>query len=123
MNNPAQNHYDAFLAGSYAWISRGLDEQIRKNKIFFSSHSVTPHDNRIAIDLGAGCGFQSVPLGQIGYSVTAVDFCQPLLDELRSHAGALQIITALLNPAFIPVFLYSDSGIFTVWNMRTRNQR
>ena len=103
MNNPAQNHYDAFLAGSYEWINGGLDDQVRKNKIFFSSHSVTPRDNRIVIDLGAGCGFHSIPLAQLGYSVTAVDFCQPLLDELRSHAGALPIVTVQSD-----VLLYSS---------------
>jgi 2-polyprenyl-3-methyl-5-hydroxy-6-metoxy-1,4-benzoquinol methylase len=92
MTNPAQNHYDTFLAGRYSWISGGLDEQVRKNKKFLSSPSVRPDNNRVAIDLGAGCGFQSLPLAQLGYSVIAVDFSWPLLDELRSHAGTLPIV-------------------------------
>jgi hypothetical protein len=29
----------------------------------------------------------------LGFSVTAVDFCQPLLDELHTKAGALPIVT------------------------------
>ncbi|MFA5266678.1 MAG: class I SAM-dependent methyltransferase [Methanoregula sp.] len=93
MTGTAQTHYDVFPAGSYAWISGGLDVQVRKNKKFFSSHSIMPRDNRVAIDLGAGCGFQSIALAQIGYSVTAVDFCQSLLDELRSHTGSLPVET------------------------------
>ena len=70
-----------------------MEEQVRKNQDFFSSHGITPDDNPVAIDLGAGCGFQSVPLARRGYSVTAVDFCGSLLDELRSHAGDLPIVT------------------------------
>ena len=92
MNNPAQDHYDSFLAERYAWISGGMDHQIRKNKDFFSTHSVTPRNNCIAIDLGAGCGFQSMSLALLGYSVIAVDFSGPLLDDLRSHAGTLPIV-------------------------------
>ncbi len=93
MFNPAKTHYLGFLAGSYAWISGGQDEQVRKNEKFFSAHAITPFDNRVAIDLGAGCGFQSVPLALIGYSVTAVDFCQPLLEALRTYAGSLPVET------------------------------
>jgi SAM-dependent methyltransferase len=93
MTNTVLTHYDTFLAGSYAWIRGGLDEQAQKNKKFFSSHSILPRDNRVAIDLGAGCGFQAIPLAQLGYSVTAVDFCQPLLDELRRDAGSLPVET------------------------------
>lgn len=93
MNDSVKAHYDAFLAGCYSWISGGPDGQIRKNREFFSSHGIIPGDNRVAIDLGAGCGFQSVPLAGLGYSVTAVDFCGSLLDELRLYAGDLSIQT------------------------------
>jgi SAM-dependent methyltransferase len=107
MHKAAQTHYDAFLAGSYSWISGGTEEQIRKNRDFFSSHSITPEGNTVAIDLGAGCGFQSVPLAGLGYSVTAVDFCGSLLDELRSHAGDLPIPT-----------IQSDILNFSSWSGR-----
>jgi SAM-dependent methyltransferase len=92
MSNTARYHYDTFLAETYGWISGGEDVQVRKNKDFFTSHSVTPRYNRVAIDLGAGCGFQSIPLAQLGYSVIAVDFSLPLLDRLRTHAGDLPIV-------------------------------
>jgi SAM-dependent methyltransferase len=107
MNNDVQVHYDAFLAGRYTRISGGRKEQVRKNQKFFSSHTIMPHDNRVAIDLGAGCGFQSVPLAILGYSVTAVDFCQPLLDELRTHKGDLPIET-----------IRSDILTFSSWTGR-----
>lgn len=93
MTGTAQAHYDAFLAANYAWISGRPGDQVRKNKKFFSSHSVMPRNNRSAIDLGAGPGFPSIALAELGYSVTAVDFCQHLLDELRLHAGSLPVET------------------------------
>jgi SAM-dependent methyltransferase len=93
MNTIVQAHYNTMLAGSYTWISGGWEAQVQKNQKFFSFHAVTPRDNRVAIDLGAGCGFQSVPLARLRFSVTAVDFCVTLLEELRSQAGALPIVT------------------------------
>jgi protein-L-isoaspartate O-methyltransferase len=95
MENNTRTHYDTFLAGKYAWISRGQHGQIRRNREFFLTHDIVPHDNPAAIDLGAGCGFQSVPLAQLGFSVTAVDFSKPLLEELRTQSGALPIVTVL----------------------------
>jgi predicted RNA methylase len=93
MTHAVQDHYNIFLAGNYTWMCGGWEEQIRINRHFFSSHTVMPRDNGVAIDLGAGNGFQSVPLAMLGYSVTAVDFCQPLLDALRTNAGDLPIVT------------------------------
>ncbi len=47
----------------------------------------------MAIDLGAGSGFQSVPLAGFGFSVVAVDFSSTLSAELRERAGNLSIRT------------------------------
>jgi SAM-dependent methyltransferase len=107
MHKDVQTHYDTFLAASYAWISGSMEEQVRKNRIFFSSHGITPGDNPAAIDLGAGCGFQSIPLAGLGYSVTAVDFCGSLLAELRIHAGDMTIKT-----------IQSDILHFSSWSGR-----
>jgi 2-polyprenyl-3-methyl-5-hydroxy-6-metoxy-1,4-benzoquinol methylase len=46
-----------------------------------------------AVDLGAGFGMHSLPLARRGYRVIAIDTCEPLLQELRSRAGALLIGT------------------------------
>lgn len=89
-----RNHYDAFLAGRYAWIAGGETDQIRKNSDFFRDRGVIPGDGRIAVDLGAGCGFQAIPLARGGFMVKAVDFCETILQELRQRAGSLPIVTA-----------------------------
>lgn len=88
-------HYDRFLAGKYSWISGGADEQIRKNTAFFQMRGIDRGSGRTAIDLGAGCGFQAIPLARAGFSVLAVDFCGSLLDELKVRAGTLPISTIL----------------------------
>jgi SAM-dependent methyltransferase len=93
MADTARSHYNGFLAGKYSWISGDPGEQVRTNREFFSGHAIKPGNNKGAVDLGAGCGFQSVALAQLGYSVTSVDFCDAMLEELRIHAGTLPVET------------------------------
>ena len=78
----AKRHYDRFLAGYYLWMAGGFEGNAERNRQFISAHQIRPGHRGIAIDLGAGCGFQSVPLEEAGFRVTAVDFCRPLLDEI-----------------------------------------
>jgi len=44
-----------------------------------------------ALDLGAGSGFQAIPLAEAGFTVTALDLSQVLLTELAGEAGALPV--------------------------------
>ncbi len=41
------------------------------------------------LDVGAGPGFLSIILTELGYSVTAADFAEAMLDEARRNAGEL----------------------------------
>ena len=86
-----QEHYDRFLAEHYPWMAGGFEENAEKSRRFFSSQGIVPHDTRVAIDLGAGCGFHAIPLAGAGFTVHAVDLCQPLLDELAARADGLPI--------------------------------
>jgi SAM-dependent methyltransferase len=86
-----QLHYDRFLAEQYLWMAGGFDANITRNRNFFAGQGLLPHGSRAAVDLGAGCGFQSIPLAEAGYSVAAVDFCLPLLAELKDRAGTCSI--------------------------------
>lgn len=104
MDVTARIHYDAFLARMYSWMLGSIDDQVQKNRAFFSGHAVIPQDNHTAVDLGAGNGCQAIALAQLGYSVTAVDFCNALLEELRMHAGDHRIGT-----------LHGDIRDFSLW--------
>ena len=86
-----KEHYNSVLADVYAWMSGGFEQSIERNLKFFREHNVIPQGSTVAIDLGAGCGFQSIPLSQLGFKVTAIDLESKLLDELKANASSLNI--------------------------------
>ena len=88
----SKEHYARVLSGVYSWMSGGFDAALERNARFFAGNDVTgPKSSGKAIDLGAGCGFQAIPLAELGFEVTAIDLDAGLLEELRRHAGALEI--------------------------------
>ncbi len=86
-------HYNEVLSDVYSWMFGGFENGIQRNIEFINKHKLTPQGSGIAIDLGAGCGFQSIPLARAGYTVTAIDLDTKLLDELKRNSGDLEIIT------------------------------
>jgi SAM-dependent methyltransferase len=86
-----RSHYNALLARKYAWMAGGFEANVAQNSRFFADHAIRPSGNGIAIDLGAGCGFQSIALASAGFKVTAVDFSQEMLDMLSDHTMSPQI--------------------------------
>lgn len=88
-----KKHYDRVLSDVYSWMFGGFDNGIRKNQDFFEKYNISPIKSGVAIDLGAGCGFQSIPLAQIGFSVIAIDLDEKLLRELKDNSERLQIAT------------------------------
>jgi precorrin-6B methylase 2 len=86
-----KQHYANVLADVYSWMLGGFDLALDKNAQFFQLHNISPKESATAIDLGAGCGFQSIPLANRGFSVTAIDLDQTLLNELKANASNLDI--------------------------------
>lgn len=101
-----KEHYDNLLAPYYSWISGGSGLKFGENRKFFQSHGIRPALSGVAADLGAGSGFQSIPLSQSGFKVIAIDWSHDLLMELKAHAEGMSIVTIednLLNfTAYIP---------------------
>lgn len=87
----AKEHYERVLAPYYTWMSGGNDLKLNENREFFKSLNVRPSGSGIAVDLGAGCGFQSVPLAELGFNVWAFDLCSKLLTELKENARNLSV--------------------------------
>ncbi|WP_043757041.1 class I SAM-dependent methyltransferase [Imhoffiella purpurea] len=81
-----EEHYEKVLSDVYAWMFGGIESGIKMNASFFQKHGIKPARSGMAVDLGAGCGFQSIPLSQIGYSVTAIDLDSNLLNELAKNS-------------------------------------
>lgn len=84
-------HYNDVLADVYIWMCGGFDSGIEKNIEFFKTHQIHPYHSKVAVDLGAGCSFQSIPLAQLGFSVYALDLDQTLLHKLKEHSDGLSI--------------------------------
>ena len=82
----ACDHYENHLANYYAWIFGGMDAKIKENRKFFTDHNIQPIRSGLAFDLGAGCGFQSIPLAQLGFRVMAMDLSARLLAQLKENA-------------------------------------
>ena len=88
-----EQHYDEVLSNVYSWMYGGLENNIQRYAEFFSQHQFSSTSSGIALDLGAGCGFQSIPLARAGYAVTAIDLDAKLLNELKDNADGLDITT------------------------------
>jgi len=92
-----EEHYDRLLADVYSWMYGGWEAALARYTEFFAARGIAPRRSRRVVDLGAGCGFQAIPLARLGFQVTAIDFDRKLLAELEAHAGAEKIETVCAN--------------------------
>ncbi len=93
MPSSIAEHYDTHLAEHYSWLFGGLPERVEQNLRAFEALGLRPRASGRALDVGAGSGFQSIPLARLGYSVTAVDLSRKLLSELDAAKKDLPIVT------------------------------
>lgn len=91
--NTAQEHYDQHLGAIYSWMAGDADVALDRNRSFFRLLLLDSALRGLAVDLGCGTGFQSIPLAERGFSVLAVDSCAMLLSELRQRANSQRIQT------------------------------
>ena len=86
-----REHYENYLARYYAWMCGGIETNLAQNRSFFKARNIHPADTGDAFDLGAGCGFQSIPLAECGFQVVAMDLSAQLLAQLKENASHLPI--------------------------------
>jgi SAM-dependent methyltransferase len=72
-------------------MAGGKEAGYERNRAFFRHIEAEKFPRGLAIDLGAGSGFQSVPLAEMGFEVIAVDTDATLLAELHENAHDLPI--------------------------------
>jgi 2-polyprenyl-3-methyl-5-hydroxy-6-metoxy-1,4-benzoquinol methylase len=84
------------------------DFETKKNEFIdlLKSCEIFPVSAKHALDLGAGHGIQSVALATMGFKVSAVDFNEALLNELRHNGSGLSI--EIINDDIRNVKLYGD---------------
>ncbi|WP_276368301.1 class I SAM-dependent methyltransferase [Chryseolinea sp. H1M3-3] len=88
-----KDHYDNHLGNFYSWMVGNFEEKQKEQENFFAEQSLAVKNYKIAFDLGAGHGLQSISLAHLGYDVRAVDFSKQLLDELNIRKEHLNIKT------------------------------
>jgi len=88
-----KEHYNEHLAAIYDWMAGGFENAAERNQDFFSRIQLENLSRGLAVDLGAGSGFQSIPLARLGFSVLALDFSADLLKELLRRAINLPVRT------------------------------
>ena len=86
-----KEHYDKHLGNIYSWMTGDFEIKQKEFRNFLQENAIIPTSGKIAIDLGAGHGIQSVALAKLGFNVIAVDFNDQLLAELKINAKDLKI--------------------------------
>ena len=91
--NDAIRHYDELLAQHYSWmVGVPFEQKAAEQKALLIELGFAAGRHGTAIDLGAGPGYQSAALADLGYSpVIAIDTSKRLLDELNDQKGARAI--------------------------------
>jgi 2-polyprenyl-3-methyl-5-hydroxy-6-metoxy-1,4-benzoquinol methylase len=74
-----KEHYAQVLSEIYSWMYGGFASGIEKGRQFYSAHQLEPRLSGTAVDLGAGCGFQAIPLAEAGFTITAIEQDELLL--------------------------------------------
>lgn len=93
-----KDHYDAHLAPLYTWMRGGAEAPRLQFADFLRELSLHPiRRGATALDLGAGSGFQTLPLAAAGFDTTAIDLSELLLAELTRDAATAGL-TAHVHP-------------------------
>jgi predicted TPR repeat methyltransferase len=88
----ATRHYQTHLAPIYSWMLGDIEAAFARAAAELEELRLPPAAAAVAVDLGAGLGLHARALADRGFSVTAIDSSEFLLDELRSRCAALPIV-------------------------------
>jgi SAM-dependent methyltransferase len=86
-----KDHYDFHLGNFYSWMVGDFAAKQLEQQTYFIQRGMMPASNKLAIDLGAGHGLQTIALATLGYRVIAVDFNRQLLTELSLRKQGLDV--------------------------------
>ncbi len=82
-----KEHYDNHLGNFYSWYTGDFNENKAAFRAFCTENDIRPSASRIAFDLGAGNGIQTIALAELGFQVKAIDFNEQLISELNARIG------------------------------------
>lgn len=99
-----KQHYNNHLGAIYSWMAGDFNEGVKNFEQFIIAANLTINTSKHAVDLGAGNGIQTVALAKLGYTVTAVDFCEELLHELAINTENYNV-----KPVNADILPYSEN--------------
>ena len=105
----SETHYKTHLGPIYSWMLGDLEAAFAQGAAEIGALPLPAAGT--AIDLGAGLGLHTLPLAKRGFNVIALDNCEILLDELRSHAQSLPIVTRYADLVQFPSFLAGQAQV------------
>jgi SAM-dependent methyltransferase len=86
-----KEHYDNHLGNFYSWSTGDFAHNKEAFRTFCINNNLLPSSSKMAIDLGAGNGVQTIALAELGFQVKAIDFNEQLISELRTRIGDLPV--------------------------------
>lgn len=106
-----QDHYCNLLAAHYSWMNgMPFEEKVAEQRVLLTSLGIGMGSKGLAIDLGAGPGYQAHALGEIGFeTILALDTSRPLLDELEAANDRYPIRAILADLRDFPTFVEKTS--------------
>src|ERR1700733_15428993 len=105
------DHYDYHLGRIYSWMVGDTEAALARSAAELDAIGLPVTRPATAFVLGAGIGLHALPLAQRGFSVTAIDSCQQLLDELRSRSGSLPIATVTADIVEFPEHMQRPADV------------
>jgi 2-polyprenyl-3-methyl-5-hydroxy-6-metoxy-1,4-benzoquinol methylase len=87
----ATEHYAHHLGPVYSWMAGNLEVASARAIAELDALGLPALAHGAAIDLGAGFDLHSLPLARRGFTVTAIDSCQTLINELQGRAVGMPI--------------------------------
>ena len=97
----ATDHYEHLLAEHYSWMF-GVSPPVKAAEQRELLIRLGVARGELAVDLGAGSGFQSMALADIGFKrILAIDTSAKLLEELRCNCGERPVETILGDMMYI----------------------
>jgi len=105
------DHYARVLGPIYGWMLGDFESAVSRTVALLESWGLGPGQGGAAVDLGSGNGLHTLSLARLGYSVTAVDLCQPLLGELQARAVGLPVRTVWADVLGFPRHLDGPTAV------------